>query len=136
MLIMSCENPQYQVMHSFLNLVQLKPLEVFYRNYTQIYMYFFFLFFQYNVEKIVNYLIARVVRRFLSRRFHPKSRWLFPFYSSSITLGTDLLTFGVMGAIFKITGEMRRFLAYFYNPDLRGIDQSRIFCQVFFGIYI
>ena len=58
----------------------------------------------------------RVVSRFLSSRFHPKSRWLFPFYFSNITLSTDLLTFGVTGAAFKIAGEMRCLPAYFDNP--------------------
>ena len=62
---------------------------------------------------------SRVVSRFLSRRFHPKSRQLFPFYFSSITLRTDLLTFGVTGAVFKIAGEMRRLPAYFDNPGSR-----------------
>ena len=33
-------------------------------------------------------------------------------------LRTDLLTFGVTGAVFKIAGEVRRLLAYFDNPDL------------------
>ena len=59
---------------------------------------------------------CRVVSRFLSRRFHPKSRRLFQFYFSSIMLRTDLLTFGVIGAVFKIAGEMRRLPAYFDNP--------------------
>ena len=54
------------------------------------------------------YCSDRFVSRFLSRRFHPKSRRLFPFYFSNITLKTDLLTFGVTGAVFKIAGEMRR----------------------------
>ena len=44
----------------------------------------------------------RVVSRFLSRRFHPKSRRLFPFYFFNITLKTDLLTFEVAGAVFEI----------------------------------
>ena len=61
-------------------------------------------------------IICRVVSRFLSRRFNPKSMRLFPFYFSNITLRTDLLTFGVTGAVFKIAGEMRRLLAYFDNP--------------------
>ena len=60
----------------------------------------------------------RVVSRFLSRRFLPKSRRLFPFYFSNITLRTDLLIFGVTGTVFKIAGEMRRLLAYFDNPGL------------------
>ena len=58
----------------------------------------------------------RVVSKFLSGRFHPKSRLLFPYYFSNITLRTDLLTFGVTGAVFKIAGEMRQLLAYFDNP--------------------
>ena len=57
-----------------------------------------------------------VVRRFFSRRFHPKSRRLFPFYFSNITLRTFQLIFGVTGAAFKIAGEMRRLPAYFDNP--------------------
>ena len=61
-------------------------------------------------------LLSRVVSRFLSRRFHPKSRWLFPLYFSNITLRTDLLTFAVTGAVFKIAGEMCRLPAYFDNP--------------------
>ena len=60
--------------------------------------------------------IRRVVSRVLSNRFHPKSRQLFPFYFSNITLRTDLLTFSATGAVFKIAGEMRRLLAYFDNP--------------------
>ena len=60
--------------------------------------------------------VSRVVSRFLSRRFHPKSRRLFPFYFFNITLRTDLLTFRVTGAVFKIAGEMRRLPAYFDNP--------------------
>ena len=59
---------------------------------------------------------ARVVSRFLSRRFHPKSMRLFPFYFSNITLRTDLQTFGVTDAVIKIAGEMRRLPAYFDNP--------------------
>ena len=59
---------------------------------------------------------TRVVSRFVSSRFHPTSRRLFPFYYSNIMLRTDLLTFGVTGAVFKIGGEMRRLLAYFDNP--------------------
>ena len=51
---------------------------------------------------------GRVVSRFLSSTFHPKSRWLFPFYFSNITLRTDVLTFRVNGAVFKIAGEMHR----------------------------
>ena len=59
----------------------------------------------------------RVVSRFLGRRFHPKSRQLFPFYFSNMTLRTDLQTFGVTGAVFKIAGEMRWLPAYFDNPE-------------------
>ena len=62
--------------------------------------------------------IYKAVSRFLSSTFHPKSRWLFPFYFSNITIRTDLLTFGVTGTGFKIAGEMRRLPAYFDNPDL------------------
>ena len=61
-------------------------------------------------------IVSRVVSRFLSSRFHPKSRWLFPFYISNIKLRTDLLTFGVTGAVFKIAGEMRLLPGYFDNP--------------------
>ena len=42
---------------------------------------------------------TRVVSTFLSRRLHAKSRWLFPFYFSNITLRTDLLTFRVTGTV-------------------------------------
>ena len=41
----------------------------------------------------------------MSSRFHPKSRRLFPFYFSNITLRTELLTFGVTSAVFKIASE-------------------------------
>ena len=58
----------------------------------------------------------RVVSRFLSSRFHPNSRRLFPFYFSNITPRTDPLTFGVTGAVFKIAGEMRWLPAYFDDP--------------------
>ena len=61
----------------------------------------------------------RIVSTFLSRRFHPKSRQLFPFNFSNITLRTDLLTFGVTCAAFKIAGEMHRLPAYFDNPGKR-----------------
>ena len=56
--------------------------------------------------------ISRVVSEFLSSRFHPKSRRLFPFYFSNITLKTDL-TFSLTGAVFKIG----RLPAYFDNPE-------------------
>ena len=69
---------------------------------------------------------CRVVSRFLSRRFHPKSRRLFPFYFSNITLRTDLLTFGVTGAVFKIAGEMRRLPAYFDNHEHGGTVLTEI----------
>ena len=69
----------------------------------------------------------RVVSRFLSSRFHPKSRLLFPFYFSNITLRTDLLTFGVTGAVFKIAGEMRRLPAYFDNPGTYILSYSQLF---------
>ena len=62
-------------------------------------------------------LVHRVVSRFFSSRFHPTSGWLFPFYFSNIMLSTDLPTFGVTGAVFKIAGEMCRLLAYFDNPE-------------------
>ena len=61
-------------------------------------------------------ILHRVVSRFLSRRFHPKSSRLFPFYFSNVTLRTDLLTFRVTGAVFKIASEMRQLPAYFDNP--------------------
>ena len=61
--------------------------------------------------------MSRVVSRFLSRRFHPKSRGQFPFHFSHITLRTDLLTFGVTGAVFKIAGEMCQLPAFFDNHD-------------------
>ena len=54
----------------------------------------------------------RVVSRFLSRRFHPKSKQLFPFYFFNIMLRTGLLSFGVTCAVFKIAGEMCQLLAY------------------------
>ena len=38
-------------------------------------------------------------------------------YLLNITLRTDLLTFGVTGAVFNIAGEMCRLPAYFDNPD-------------------
>ena len=66
---------------------------------------------------------SRVVSRFLSKRFHLKSRRLFPFYFSNITLRTDLLTFGVTGAVFKIAGEMRWLPAYFDNPGGLPFDE-------------
>ena len=61
-------------------------------------------------------IIIRVVSRFLIKRFHPKSRRLFPFYFSNITLRTDPLTLGVTGTVFKIAGETRGLPAYFDNP--------------------
>ena len=69
--------------------------------------------------------VIRVVSRFLSRRFYPKSRQLFQFYFSNITLGTDLLAFGVTGAVFKIASEMRQMPAYFDNPAFYSLDQCR-----------
>ena len=62
----------------------------------------------------------RVVSRFLSSRSHSNSRWLFPFYFSNITLRTDLLTFRVTGAVFKIAAEMHRLPACFDNPEAIG----------------
>ena len=59
---------------------------------------------------------CRSVSKFLSSRFHPKSRRLYLFHFSNITLRTDLLAFGVTRAVFKIAGEMRRLPAYFDNP--------------------
>ena len=61
--------------------------------------------------------MSRVVIRLLSSRFHPKSRPLFPFYFSNITLRTDLLKLGVTGTVFRIAGEMRWLPAYFDNPE-------------------
>ena len=77
----------------------------------------------------------RVVSTFLSRRFHPKSRRLFPFYFSNITLRTDLLTFGVIGAVFKIADEMRQLPAYFDNPaivvrNIERINSFVVFCDI------
>ena len=69
--------------------------------------------------------VCRVVSRFLSGRFHPKSRWLFPFYFSNITLKTDLLTFLVNDAVFKRAGEMCQLPAYFDNP---------VYAKIFFPI--
>ena len=60
--------------------------------------------------------LVRVISRFLSSRFHPKSRRLFPFYFSNITLRTDLLEFRVTGEVFKIACEMCLLPAYFDNP--------------------
>ena len=37
-------------------------------------------------------------------------------------LKTDLLSFGVTGAVFKIAGEMRWLPAYFDNPEKRSFD--------------
>ena len=74
---------------------------------------------------ILKIITPRVVSRFLIRTFHPKSRWLFPFYFSNITLRTDLLTFGVTGTVFKIAGEMCQLPAYFDNPEHLGLDCTR-----------
>ena len=60
--------------------------------------------------------VSRVVSRFLSSRFHPKSRGLFLFYFSNITLRIDLLTFRVTDTVFKIASEMRQLPVYFDNP--------------------
>ena len=62
-------------------------------------------------------LINRVVSRFLSSRFHPTSKQLFPFYFCNITLRTDLLTFVETGTWFELAGEMHRLTAYFDNPE-------------------
>ena len=51
---------------------------------------------------------VRVVSRFSSSRFHPKSRRLFSFYFCNIVLRTDLLTFRVAAAVFGMAGGMRR----------------------------
>ena len=77
---------------------------------------------------LLNKSINRVVSRFLSSRFHPKSRQLFPFYFSNIMLRTDLLSFGVTGAVFKIACELRRLPAYFDNPD-QSNNQSITTCR-------
>ena len=69
-----------------------------------------------NVSQTCSTNEPRVISRFLTSRFYPKSRQLFPFYFSNITLRTDLLTLGVTGAVFKIAGEMCRLPAYFDNP--------------------
>ena len=78
----------------------------------------------------------RVVGRFLSRRFHPKSRRLFPFYFSNITLRTNLLTFRVTGTVFKIASEMRRLPAYFDNPEIYAKSKMNIFCLAITSYYI
>ena len=41
-------------------------------------------------------------------------------YFSNIRLKTDLLTFRVAAAVFRIAGGMRRFPAYFDNPGGGG----------------
>ena len=64
--------------------------------------------------QILHYI--RVVSTFLSSKFDPKSRWLFPFYFSNITLRTDVLKFGVTGTVFKIASLMHQLPAYFDNP--------------------
>ena len=61
---------------------------------------------------------SRVVSRFLSSRFHPKSRQLLSFYFSNIMLQTDLLTFRVAAAVFGIAGGMCWLPAYYDNPKL------------------
>ena len=76
------------------------------------------------------YVQCRVVSRFFGRRLHPKSRWLFPFYFSNITLRTDLLTFGVTGAVVKIAGEMHRLPPYFDNPDSGNTDFCNLICVI------
>ena len=72
------------------------------------------------------HMMCRVVSRFLSSRFHPKSRQLFSFYFSKIMLRTVLhvLTFQVTGAVFKIASEMRRLPAYFDNPAVCFMNDS------------
>ena len=67
-------------------------------------------------DEIIGRTEARVFSKFLSSRFQPKSRRLFSFYFSNIMLPTDLLTFGVAAAVFRIACRMRRLSAYFDNP--------------------
>ena len=69
----------------------------------------------------------------MSSRFHPKSRQLFPFCFSNITLRADILTFGVTGAVFKIAGKMRRLPAYFDNPVYSPKHFSVRLDYLFFG---
>ena len=59
----------------------------------------------------------KVVSRFLSSRFHPKSRRLCSCYFSNIMLETDLLTFGVAAAVFEIAGGTCLLPAYLDNPE-------------------
>ena len=59
----------------------------------------------------------RVVSRFLSSRFHPKSWQQFSFYFSNITLRTDLLMFEVAVTVCRIAGGMCWLPAYFDSPD-------------------
>ena len=68
----------------------------------------------------------------MSSRFHPKSRRLFLFYFSDITLRTDLLTFRETGAVFKIAGEMHRLPAYFDNPDQGSNNPHNCYFSVTF----
>ena len=70
-----------------------------------------------SVDVVSHIQGCRAVSRFWSSRFHPKSRWLFPFCFSNIMPRTDLLTFGVTSAVFKIAGGMCQLPAYFDNPD-------------------
>ena len=50
----------------------------------------------------------------------------FHFISPNITLRTDLLTFGVTSAVFKIAGEMCRLPAYFDNPVIHCMCSSKL----------
>ena len=67
------------------------------------------------------HVYSTVVSRFLSKRLHPKSRRLLPFYFSNIMLQTDQLTFGIAAAVFGIAGGMRRLPAYFDNRGSRRL---------------
>ena len=92
------------------------------------------LFYNCNLLSGYKYLIFTqpVVSRFLSRGFHPKSRRLFPFYISNIALRTDIWTFGVTGAVFKIAGEMPWLPAYFDNPAQLILKTKNITCNKLF----
>ena len=67
----------------------------------------------------------RVVSRFLSSRFHPKSRRLCSCYFSNIMLQTDLLTCGVAAAVFGIAGGTRLLPAYFDNPETMRLSSRK-----------
>ena len=62
------------------------------------------------------YSLFKVYCRFLSSRFHTKSRQLFSCYFSDIILQTDLLIFGVAAAVFGVACGMRWLPTYFDSP--------------------